>query len=147
VSTIMVRSPLLWLLIVLAAAFSSQWAMTEVAVPGGQRIVHHSWTLKDGAPEGVQALAQTADGYLWLGTQFGLFRFDGRHFETFQSAFGDQLMFTNVSALTSDPTGGLWVGAFSKTATRSATCGRLICRYQVRPLSGSHELQGICVVR
>ena len=106
----MVRSPLLWLLMVLIAAFSSQWAMAEAAVPGGQRIVHQSWTFKDGAPEGVQALAQTADGYLWLGTQFGLFRFDGRHFEAFQSAFGDQLMSTSVSALMSDPTGGLWVG-------------------------------------
>src|ERR1700675_4078178 len=94
----------------LIAAFSSEWAMAEAAVPGGQRIVHQSWTFKDGAPEGVQALAQTADGYLWLGTQFGLFRFDGRHFEAFQSAFGDQLMSTSVSALMSDPAGGLWVG-------------------------------------
>ena len=101
---------MLSLLIVLIAAFSSQWATAQTPPSEGQRIVHESWTFKDGAPEGVQALAQTADGYLWLGTQFGLFRFDGQHFEAFRSAFGDQLMSTSVSALFADPTGGLWVG-------------------------------------
>jgi len=97
-------------LVVLVVACAWQWAMAQTAVPEGQRIVHQSWAFKDGAPEGVEALAQTADGYLWLGTQFGLFRFDGVHFEAFRSAFGDQLMSTGVSALFSDPTGGLWVG-------------------------------------
>jgi len=98
------------IVIVLIAVFSAQWSMAEPAVPGVQRIVQQSWTFKDGAPEGVQALAETADGYLWLGTQFGLFRFDGSHFENFRSNFGDQLMSTSVSALMPDANGGLWVG-------------------------------------
>jgi hypothetical protein len=36
-----------------------------------------SWTLKDALPGNIQSLAQTADGYLWLGTASGLFGFDG----------------------------------------------------------------------
>jgi len=87
-----------------------QWAMGEAAEPAHERVVHQAWTFRDGVPEGVQALAQTADGYLWLGTQFGLFRFDGRRFEAFQSPFGDRLMSTSVSALMADVKGGLWVG-------------------------------------
>lgn len=35
------------------------------------------WTFKDGAPDTITALAQTADGFLWVGAPTGLFRFDG----------------------------------------------------------------------
>src|ERR1700745_2203245 len=39
---------------------------------------HASWKISDGFPKGiVNTIAQTPDGYLWLGTQFGLVRFDG----------------------------------------------------------------------
>jgi Two component regulator propeller len=54
---------------------------------------HTAWTLKDGGPGQVQAIAQTRDGYLWLGTPNGLFRFDGVRFESFD-ALGDQRLAT-----------------------------------------------------
>src|SRR5262249_16901645 len=39
---------------------------------------HASWKISDGFSRGViLAIAQTPDGYLWLGTETGLFRFDG----------------------------------------------------------------------
>lgn len=39
---------------------------------------HTSWRMREGFPKGeVTSIAQTPDGYLWLGTEFGLFRFDG----------------------------------------------------------------------
>src|SRR5687768_10020235 len=39
---------------------------------------HTSWKIRDGFPKGeISSIAQTRDGYLWLGTEFGLFRFDG----------------------------------------------------------------------
>ena len=79
-------------------------------MPGDQRIIHESWTFKDGAPDAVWALAQTADDYLWLGTAAGLYRFDGIRFELFRSPFGDQLLTNNISWLFAPPTGGLWVG-------------------------------------
>src|SRR5262245_18134265 len=42
---------------------------------------HTTWTVQDGRlPGGVYSLAQIKDGWLWVGTMFGLFRFDGRRF-------------------------------------------------------------------
>jgi ligand-binding sensor domain-containing protein len=41
------------------------------------QFVHTVWTDREGAPQNIQALAQTRDGYLWLGTPTGLYRFDG----------------------------------------------------------------------
>ena len=39
---------------------------------------HTAWTVRDGFFKGViNSIAQTPDGYLWLGTEFGLLRFDG----------------------------------------------------------------------
>ena len=39
---------------------------------------HASWKISEGFAEGIiRAIEQTADGYLWLGTEFGLLRFDG----------------------------------------------------------------------
>src|SRR4029453_16669981 len=39
---------------------------------------HTTWKIRDGFPKGVViSIAQTPDGYLWLGTESGLFRFDG----------------------------------------------------------------------
>ena len=91
-------------------ALGANGEKAETAVPQAQRIIHESWTFKDGAPEGVSALAQTADGFLWLGAPAGLFRFDGVRFEPFRSPFGDQLLSTYVFGLFAPPTGGLWVG-------------------------------------
>jgi ligand-binding sensor domain-containing protein len=68
------------------------------------------WGFKENAPQGTAAFAQTSDGFLWLGTPAGLYRFDGTRFELFRSPFGDQLLSTNISALFALPSGGLWIG-------------------------------------
>ena len=73
-------------------------------------LYHTSWTMKDGAPSEIFAIAQTGDGYLWLGTSTGLVRFDGFHFENYESPFGQALPSRNVSSLLAVPDGGLWVG-------------------------------------
>ena len=39
---------------------------------------HTAWKVREGFSKGViSSIAQTPDGYLWLGTEFGLLRFDG----------------------------------------------------------------------
>jgi signal transduction histidine kinase/ligand-binding sensor domain-containing protein len=76
----------------------------------GMRVVQESWTVQDGAPESITSLAQTTDGFLWLGSPTGLFRFDGTHFERFRALSGDQLLSSNVYAISAAPSGGLWVG-------------------------------------
>ena len=77
---------------------------------GSQQVVEQSWSVQQGAPQNSGSMAQTADGFLWLGGQGGLFRFDGTRFERFHSSSGDPLPSSIVSALFAPPTGGLWVG-------------------------------------
>jgi signal transduction histidine kinase/ligand-binding sensor domain-containing protein len=74
---------------------------------------HTAWTAKDGAPGAVRALAQTTDGYLWLGTEGGLFRFDGVRFEPYKTVSGVALPSTNIRALYAVPDRGLWIGSNS----------------------------------
>lgn len=71
---------------------------------------HTAWTERNGAPERVSSFAQTADGWLWLGTPRGLFRFDGKRFEQVRPAFAQRFPDTDVYTLQADPAGGLWIG-------------------------------------
>lgn len=71
---------------------------------------HTAWTVNEGAPGQVTALAQTPDGYLWLGTEIGLYRFDGALFTRFQPADGNAFPATSVSTLYTAVDGALWVG-------------------------------------
>ena len=48
------------------------------------QMIHTSWAGRDGAPQGITALAQTRDGILWIAGFGGLFRFDGVAFEPFR---------------------------------------------------------------
>src|ERR1700722_12085245 len=71
---------------------------------------HTAWTIGDGAPPDVWALAQSPDGFLWLGTGDGLFRFDGIRFERYRPVSGERFLSTDITALTALPTGELWIG-------------------------------------
>jgi signal transduction histidine kinase len=54
-------------------------------------------------------MAQTSNGYLWIGTLTGLYKFDGVRFEAFSMPDGSHPITSDVSALYSDSS-GLWVG-------------------------------------
>jgi signal transduction histidine kinase/ligand-binding sensor domain-containing protein len=71
---------------------------------------HTSWTLEDGAPPDIWAIAQSTDGYLWLGTGAGLFRFDGVRFEKYKPLSADFIPSANVTALCATAGGDLWIG-------------------------------------
>jgi signal transduction histidine kinase/ligand-binding sensor domain-containing protein len=74
-----------------------------------RQIAHRSWGEKEGYPGGTQALAQTTDGFLWIGSDIGLFRFDGVHFEQYVTRSGDRLPQISVHSLLALPDGGLWI--------------------------------------
>lgn len=57
----------------------------------------------------ISAIAQTPDGYLWIGTEKGLFRFDGLSFRVFQQASPESLPIGPVQKLMTDNNGNLWV--------------------------------------
>ena len=71
--------------------------------------VVRSWQTEDGLPqESVNALAQTRDGFLWVGTSAGLARFDGARFRKF--GLQDGLRSVLITALAEDREGALWAG-------------------------------------
>ena len=59
----------------------------------------------------IFAMAQTPDGYLWLGSEFGLYRFDGVHAVPWQPPAGQQLP-NKPYALLVTRDGTLWIGTF-----------------------------------
>jgi len=70
---------------------------------------HTSWTARDGAPALVLSMTQTRDGWLWLGGQSGLYRFDGVQFEPYTPA-NAPLLTRNVSLVNAFADGALWIG-------------------------------------
>ncbi|MBZ5586484.1 MAG: hypothetical protein LAQ30_30720, partial [Acidobacteriia bacterium] len=71
----------------------------------------------------IRAIAQTPDGYLWLGTDEGLTRFDGYEFVTFNKANGD-LPANSITALATGGDGALWIGTANGLAAYRA--GRFV---------------------
>jgi signal transduction histidine kinase/ligand-binding sensor domain-containing protein len=86
---------------------------------------HTKWSVRDGFPNGnIYAMAQTSDGYLWLGGEFGLFRFDGVRFVPWQPPPGAQRPGQPYSLLVSRD-GTLWIGTFTGLAAwRDGTLAR-----------------------
>jgi len=73
--------------------------------------IHESWTTEHGLPQNIiTAIAQTPDGYLWLGTQLGLVRFDGVSFKTFDRYNTPQMVNEFVRRLAVAGDSSLWVG-------------------------------------
>ncbi|MEM7395527.1 MAG: two-component regulator propeller domain-containing protein, partial [Verrucomicrobiota bacterium] len=79
--------------------------LTEAAL--GYTVRH--WSLEEGLPRTIDSIAQTPDGYLWLGTPVGLIQFDGERFELFGSETQTNLPFSNVRKLYGDSSGRLWI--------------------------------------
>jgi ligand-binding sensor domain-containing protein len=73
---------------------------------------HTTWRARDGfSVEAIFAMAQTPDGYLWLGSEFGLYRFDGVYAFPWQPPAGQQLP-NKPYALLVTHEGTLWIGTF-----------------------------------
>lgn len=89
-------------------------ALPAFALPSGKSIWEYDrriWQTQDGLPEDtIQAMTETQDGYLWVGTREGLARFDGFRFVVFDHsntpAFGDD----SVLSLYPAKNGALWIG-------------------------------------
>jgi hypothetical protein len=62
------------------------------------------------ARHGIEALAETADGFIWMGTAAGLFRFDGVQFERVEQSGAFSCCLTISSCSGRRLTGGLWIG-------------------------------------
>jgi ligand-binding sensor domain-containing protein/signal transduction histidine kinase len=71
---------------------------------------HQAWRTDSGLPQNtVHSILQTRDGYLWLGTDGGLVRFDGIDFVTFDAENTPQFKSDTVYDLLQDESGALWI--------------------------------------
>lgn len=81
------------------------------ATPAGELPIiamqHSSWTAAEGAPTGIKGIAQTPDGWLWIGSTAGLFRFDGVRFERAPAALAP--LSSTISSLGVLADGTLWM--------------------------------------
>ena len=72
---------------------------------------HSSWRVQDAAFRGsALVMTQTTDGYLWIGTDVGLVRFDGVQFVAWNPPSGEKLMDPRIFSLLAARDGSLWIG-------------------------------------
>ncbi|GJG87809.1 hybrid sensor histidine kinase/response regulator [Gemmatimonadetes bacterium T265] len=91
---------------------AAQTSGSADALPGASPYVERMWRTDDGLPSNiVWAVTQTHDGYLWLGTESGLARFDGVSFATFGRPAAPDLAGRAVRALFEARDGTLWIGS------------------------------------
>lgn len=101
---------------VLLACCTSALALNPVL--DVSQYAHTSWKIRDGFTKGqIISIAQTPDGYLWLGTEFGLLRFDGIKNVPFQPPADQQLPSNYITNLLVTRDGTLWIGALKGLAS------------------------------
>lgn len=78
-----------------------------------EKYIHLSWTTRDGLPQNtIHAIVQDKQGFLWLGTDGGLVRFDGSVFKTFNQENTPTLINNAIRALAVASDGALWLGTY-----------------------------------
>lgn len=102
-------SPVLFLLFSLIASWSYGLDPHRLVTQYSQR----HWTTKDGLPlNSIESIIQTRDGYIWVGTQEGLARFDGVQFTVFDKTNTSALLTNWITTLKEDRQGNLWIGTW-----------------------------------
>lgn len=92
-------------------AFSGPEYSGKRPIVSVDQYIRRNWQTDDGLPQNsVYAIAQTPDGYLWMGTEAGLARFDGTQFSVFEKRNSPLLTSGTVTALLVDRAGTLWIG-------------------------------------
>jgi PAS domain S-box-containing protein len=93
----------------LAFAGHSAWAADTGAAASHYGV--RSWQTDSGLPQNsVQAVVQTSDGHLWIGTKEGLARFNGVEFTVFNENNVPEITSASITALLEGPDGSLWIG-------------------------------------
>jgi ligand-binding sensor domain-containing protein len=138
------------LLVSTSASALEQRSHPSDSVPPLRGDVLSTWTTDHGLPQNfITALAQTPDGFLWVGTLTGLVRFDGLSFRGFNKD-GPPEMQDDIIALIGDNADGLWIstrtGLFHYRAgqfTRISFQGNM--RYGIEALASSRRDGGVWV--
>ena len=77
------------------------------------KYIHHIWTTRDGLPQNtIHSITQDNSGYMWLGTDRGLVRFDGSLFKTFDKTNTPAIKNNSITSLLMTKKGTLWIGTY-----------------------------------
>jgi ligand-binding sensor domain-containing protein/signal transduction histidine kinase len=102
---------ILWCLLCACAAFLGVRAKAADFDLAESARTMRVWRMADGLPsDSVTAIIQTRDGFLWVGTDAGLVRFDGVKFNQMALAASSTNAAFHVTALCEDANGNLWIG-------------------------------------
>ncbi|MEO8256302.1 MAG: two-component regulator propeller domain-containing protein [Acidobacteriota bacterium] len=116
-------------LVIAGLALAAGLSVRVGAVKADQPLTGYSltsWTDGDGVPLGtVYTMGQDADGYLWIGADAGLLRFDGLRFTHWDVLSDDALPRSSVTALCVARDGSLWVGFADGGGVRRLRNGRI----------------------
>ncbi len=105
---------------------------------------HRIWGQEEGLLQPtIYSILQSHDGFLWLGTQDSLIRFDGIHFREFEGAAESGLQRTLIRSLAEDADGNLWVASLGSGAVRIGP-NRQVKRFTKK--EGLPEDDAFCVV-
>lgn len=114
----------------IAFVFALLTAGSAFALDPGEalhRYVRGSWSIEDGLPQiTVIAIAQDDEGYVWVGTQAGLARFDGVRFTSYAPETEPGLAGMHVRALHTGRDGRLWVGTYKGLSVRDGSGFRIV---------------------
>jgi signal transduction histidine kinase/ligand-binding sensor domain-containing protein len=105
---------------VIACASPAGWSaeLPSAAPDGAGDFLVGLWTPEQGLPNSsVTTIAQTPDGYLWVGTYNGLARFDGVRFLTFDPLNTPALRHARIRKLFLDDAGTLWINSYDGSLT------------------------------
>ncbi len=99
-----------WFRVALASVFFVHIACAIDPYRGVSQYIRDRWGADKGFPSGpVYAITQSADGYLWIGAESGLIRFDGLTFRHIEPTPPAPLSVGQVLGLTTDSQGNLWI--------------------------------------
>lgn len=140
----------MWLLLCLVMGPAAGWAASlPVAL---LEFKHDAWTIERGAPSRINSITQTRDGFLWIGSVEGLFRFDGVSFEPVRMEEAASSQRLVVSSLRAARSGELWVGLARGRGVAVLRDGRLVDAQMPKPSREVNDIQedaegGIWVAR
>jgi signal transduction histidine kinase/ligand-binding sensor domain-containing protein len=93
--------------------FQSAQAQTPLS-----QMYHRGWTIQNGAPNNIEDAIQGPDGFIWITTDDGVFRFDGVTFERYRPPVGTALLSDRLNDVKVTPDGSVWLAYMLGGVTR-----------------------------